>query len=81
MSLWTSTNKSGDFCLEKLLFVCFCSPQTGRAGYRSPWGGEIGGAGVDMFGHPGTSSIMPRIDHKDGCSSPDSMASLEYHIG
>ncbi|KAH9503808.1 hypothetical protein Btru_066692 [Bulinus truncatus] len=30
------------------------SPLKGPQGPRSPWGGEIGGAGVDHFGSPGT---------------------------
>ncbi|XP_069141921.1 uncharacterized protein [Argopecten irradians] len=40
------------------------SPSRGHSGMRSAWGGEIGGAGVDKFGHPGTgtsldSSLVP----------------------
>ena len=32
-------------CVNKL--ICIYSPQKGQAGNRAPWGGEIGGAGVD----------------------------------
>ncbi|XP_033746336.1 uncharacterized protein LOC117331622 isoform X2 [Pecten maximus] len=34
------------------------SPSRGHSGMRSAWGGEIGGAGVDKFGHPGTGTSL-----------------------
>ncbi|XP_067931394.1 uncharacterized protein C3orf20-like [Watersipora subatra] len=55
------------------------SPQKGRDGLRSPWGGKIGGAGVDKHGGPDITVPMPKID--DGTQSPDSVSTLEYHIG
>lgn len=59
----------------------FHRPQKGRQGLRSPWGGQIGGAGVDKRGHPGTSTDVPSNVTKDGSNSPDSVSTLEYHIG
>ncbi|XP_021368106.1 uncharacterized protein LOC110459911 isoform X3 [Mizuhopecten yessoensis] len=51
------------------------SPTRGRSGMRSAWGGEIGGTGVDKFGHPGTgtsldSALVPI--KRPGSSSADS---------
>ncbi|KAF6022371.1 hypothetical protein EB796_019311 [Bugula neritina] len=57
------------------------SPQKGRQGLRSPWGGQIGGAGVDKYGSPGTTPSMPRIDRRSDCQSPDSVSTFEYQIG
>ena len=59
----------------------FISPQKGRQGLRSPWGGQIGGAGVDKHGSAGVTLSMPKIEFKDGSRSPDSVSTLEYHIG
>ena len=64
-----------------IYILYLCSPQKGREGLRSPWGGQIGGAGVDKYGSAGVSVSMPRIEEKDGIRSPDSVSSLEYHIG
>ncbi|XP_067930862.1 uncharacterized protein C3orf20-like [Watersipora subatra] len=70
---------------RKLALKGFClprdfkfSPQKGRDGLRSPWGGQIGGAGVDKHGGPGITVPMPKID--DGTQSPDSVSTLECHI-
>ncbi|XP_005107667.1 uncharacterized protein LOC101861687 isoform X2 [Aplysia californica] len=38
------------------------SPSQGTHGPRSPWGGEIGGAGVDHFGSPGTALTRSLTD-------------------
>ncbi|XP_048257382.1 uncharacterized protein LOC124136360 isoform X1 [Haliotis rufescens] len=49
------------------------SPSRGRHGARSAWGGEIGGAGVDNYGSPGTSvsnALMPRLHSSDSGEGP-----------
>ena len=38
------------------------SPGHGNQGARAPWGGEIGGAGVDNFGSPGTALARTLTD-------------------
>lgn len=56
------------------VFLIFCSsPSRGRHGARSAWGGEIGGAGVDNYGSPGTSvsnALMPRLHSSDSGEGP-----------
>ena len=46
------------------MFLCLLltSPSQGNIGPRAPWGGEIGGAGVDHFGSPGTALARTLTD-------------------
>lgn len=47
------------------------SPARGKQGIRTPWGGEIGGAGVDFHGHPGLDVwSVPPISTRASTLSP-----------
>ncbi len=60
------------FVLEiKMLILwlsAFVSPQHGRTGPRSAWGGQIGGTGVDLHGSAGI-SLDPTLVKGLSCAS------------
>ncbi|CAL1534535.1 unnamed protein product [Lymnaea stagnalis] len=61
------------------------SPTQGPHGPRAPWGGEIGGAGVDHFGSPGTAPTqkMAHLEHQDDLTSleADNIRVVYKYIG
>lgn len=53
------------------MYFLYCSPARGKQGIRTPWGGEIGGAGVDFHGHPGLDVwSVPPISTRASTLSP-----------
>ena len=78
-------------CHKLMLYICrtctVFSPQRGRSGQRSAWGGEIGGAGVDHHGGIGLNgapnSLLTPKDSMLSLSSTDTVDNilLDYPSG
>ncbi|XP_059152679.1 uncharacterized protein LOC131938590 isoform X2 [Physella acuta] len=50
------------------------SPLRGKHGPRAPWGGEIGGPGIDHLGNPGTAMAQTPTNQENNDSFEDSQA-------
>lgn len=63
-------------------FVLFVSPQQGRHGPRSAWGGQIGGAGVDRHAGAGVSMEQQVVKRSSfsSLSSSESDSSYNKHL-